>query len=113
MKISRTLKALLMAALILAPWAALAGPTVSVMDTAKPPTIDGDLSDWTGEPSIVMDKKDYVVMGAAEWSGPSMLSAKIWITYDATNLYVAADINSKGPQFNAQDGRNIYNGDCL
>ena len=113
MKNTRVLKSLILAAFLFAPWPCWAGPSVSVMDTAKPPVIDGDLSDWTGAPTLVMDKKEHVVMGAAEWAGPSLLSAKVWITYDATNLYVAADISSKGPQFNAQDGRNIYNGDSL
>lgn len=90
-----------------------AGPAVDVTDTTTPPRIDGDLSDWTIQPVITLDKKENVVVGLNDWTGPDYCSGKIYITYDKTNLYIAADITSKTPQFNSQDGSEIYNGDAL
>jgi hypothetical protein len=90
-----------------------AGPSVEVADTTTPPRIDGDLSDWTVPPVITLDKKEYVVVGSNDWTGPDYCSGKIYITYDKTNLYIAADIASKTPQFNSQDASEIYNGDAL
>lgn len=90
-----------------------AGPSVDIMDTTTPPRIDGDLSDWTIQPVITLDKKENVVLGSNDWTGPDYCSGKIYITYDKINLYIAADITSKTPQFNSQDSSNIYNGDAL
>lgn len=90
-----------------------AGPAADITDTTAPPRIDGDLSDWTSQPVITLDKKENVVVGVNDWTGPDYCSAKIYITYDKINLYIAADITSKTPQFNSQDASNIYNGDAL
>ena len=90
-----------------------AGPNAKVMDTVKPIVIDGDLSDFTGAPAIVLEQKSQVVAGKLLWKGPETASAKIFITYDKTNLYIGADIQSMNPQFNTQRDAEIYNGDCL
>ena len=99
--------------LLWAPAAVLAGPSALITDTASAPKIDGDLSDWTIAPVITLDQKSNVVVGQADWTGPDYASAKIYLTYDKTNLYIAADIVSKTPQYNAQNASNIYNGDAL
>ncbi len=90
-----------------------AGPNAKIMDTAKPIVIDGDLSDYTGAPAIVLDQKSQVVAGKLLWKGPETASAKIFITYDKDNIYIGANINSQNPQFNTQRDAEIYNGDCL
>lgn len=95
------------------PFCSYAGPSAEITDSATPPRIDGDLSDWTIQPVITLDKKENVVLGQNDWTGPDYCSGKIYITYDKTNLYIAADITSKTPQFNSQDASNIYNGDAL
>jgi len=107
------LKSLLVAALILVPVCAFAQAAVSVMDSAAPPQLNGDLTGWPKTPAIVLDKKEQVVIGQSDWTGPDMLSGKVYITYDKDNLYIAADIASKNPQFNSQNASNIYNGDAL
>src|ERR1019366_454359 len=95
------------------PFFAFAGPTTEIPDCQTPPRIDGDLSDWSASPVINLDKKENVVVGLTDWTGPDYASAKIFITYDKTNLYIGADIVSKTPQYNSMNGGDIYNGDGL
>ncbi len=95
------------------PSASIAAPTLSISDTVTPPQIDGDLSDWTIQPVITLDKKENVVLGQGDWTGPESASARIYLTYDQTNLYIGADITSKTPQFNSMNASDIYNGDAL
>ncbi len=91
-----------------------AGPTAAIPDTTSAIEVDGKLGDWAGvKPEIILDQKEDVVIGANDWTGPDFASAKIYITYDASNLYIAADINSKTPQFNTMNASDIYNGDAL
>ncbi|HJT25320.1 MAG TPA: sugar-binding protein, partial [bacterium] len=108
---------LVLSAAILSLWGlssfSYAGPSAEISDTASPIQIDGDLSDWTSQPVIVLDQKTNVVLGQNDWTGPDYGSAKIYITYDQKNFYIAADITSKTPQYNAQNASNIYNGDAL
>ncbi|MGH7739423.1 MAG: sugar-binding protein [bacterium] len=107
------LKTILLSACLWAPISASAQSTVSIMDTAAPPQLNGDLTGWPKTPAIVLDKKTQVVLGQSDWTGPDVLSGKIYMTYDKTNLYIAADIKSKTPQYNSQNASNIYNGDAL
>jgi hypothetical protein len=103
----------LAALLILGGRAFAAGPNAKIMDTAKPIVIDGDLSDFTGAPAIVLDQKSQVMAGKLLWKGVETAGAKIYITYDAKYLYIGANITSQNPQFNTQRDAEIYNGDCL
>lgn len=89
------------------------GPSASITDTATPPAIDGDLSDWTIPPTLRLDKKENVVIGVENWEGPQSAGAVVYVTYDKEKLYIAADITSQTPQFNPHEGRNLYNGDAL
>lgn len=91
-----------------------AGPTATISDTTAAIEVDGKLDDWAStKPVIILDQKENVVIGANDWTGPDFASAKIYLTYDSTNLYIAADITSKTPQFNKMNAADIYNGDAL
>ena len=111
MKITRAF--VLLPLLTVLPAFALAGPSAVITDTSTPIQIDGDLSDWKTQPVIALDQKENVVLGQNDWTGPDYASAKIFVTYDASNLYIAADISSKTPQFNNFNASDIYNGDGL
>lgn len=113
MKKSLKLSWLFLSALLFLPHLSWAGPVAAITDTASPIRIDGDLSDWTAPPAMVLDKKENVVIGQNDWTGPDYASAKIYLTYDKKNLYVGADITSKTPQYNSMNASNIYNGDAL
>ena len=91
----------------------LAGPSADITDVASPVRVDGDLSDWTAPPVISLMEKENVVVGQGDWTGPEYANAKISIVYDKTNLYIAADITSKTPQYNGMNAGDIYNGDAL
>ncbi len=112
-KINRSLWLTMAMALSLIPAAVAAAPTAEIMDTAVPIQVDGDLSDWTSAPVITLDKKENVVVGAGDWTGPDYFSARVHIAYDKTNLYIGADITSKTPQYNSMNAGDIYNGDAL
>ena len=99
--------------LLTAPYKLFAAPMAIITDTATPILVDGDLSDWTIPPTLVLDKKENVVVGQNDWTGPDYASAKVFITYDQKNLYIAADIVSKTPQYNEKDASEVYNGDGL
>jgi hypothetical protein len=90
-----------------------AGPVVEISDTATPPSLEGTIASWALTPVIVLDKKEQVVLGQNEWTGPDYASARVYMTYDQNNLYIAADITSKTPMYNGQEASNIYNGDAL
>jgi hypothetical protein len=114
MKLLKTIIASIVLSCPIFPYSLLAAPpTVSVADTTAPPSLNGDLTGWPQQPAIVLDQKENLVVGQADWTGPDVLSGKIYITYDKDNLYIAADIASKNPQYNAQNASNIYNGDAL
>ncbi len=109
----KCLKSILFLFFLLTPALSRAQATASITDTAAPPQLNGDLTGWPKTPAIVLDKKEQLVIGQSDWTGPDFLSGKIYITYDKNNLYIAADIQSKNPQFNSQNASNIYNGDAL
>ncbi len=112
--VKKILKTLLCLTLLIAPrFVRAEGPSASIQDVSNPILIDGNLSDWVGPPTVLLNDKDHVVGGAGLWKGPESLSAKIWVAYDAKYLYIAADVVSQNPQFNAQRDGEIYNGDCL
>jgi hypothetical protein len=113
MNLLKKLKVLLTLVLLIPASTVLAGQTVEISDTAVPPSVTGDISDWKIPPSIILDKKEQVVSGQYEWTGPDYASAKIYLTYDMNNLYIAADITSKTPMYNAQEAGNVYNGDAI
>ena len=113
MQTLKKLQVLLSITLLIPAALAFAGPVVEVNDTATPPSLDGTIASWNLTPVIVLDKKEQVVLGQAEWTGADYSSARVYLTYDATNLYIAADISSKTPMYNSQEASNIYNGDAL
>ena len=107
------LKTILFFEVLLSPAFAGAQATVSITDSPAPPSMSGDLTGWPAKPAIVLDQKTQMVIGQSDWTGPDFFSGKVYMTYDKTNLYIAADIASKNPQFNSQNASNIYNGDAV
>ena len=54
-----------------------------------PPTIDGDLSEWTFLPYPAAEP----IEGQTNWDGPSDLAANWNTAWDAQSLYLAIDVN--------------------
>ena len=57
-----------------------------------PPVIDGDLADWCEDFPLIADRADqfYLFSGTKPWGGPTDLSGRVFLRWDAQNLYVAA-----------------------
>jgi len=58
-----------------------------------PPTIDGDLADWRGVPSVEITGIDnFDGRGYREWGGPADISGRAWAQWDEENLYLAFEV---------------------
>jgi len=67
-------------------------PTLTAKRVATPPKIDGDLSEWTGAPTVEIKEPKEVVYGKGAWKSADDLSAKAWIGWDENNFYFAIDV---------------------
>ncbi|MCP4537329.1 MAG: hypothetical protein GY832_09295 [Chloroflexi bacterium] len=52
-------------------------------------TIDGDLEEWTGDPTFTLNEAEQVVYAAGTWGGPEDLSAQAWVGWADDGLYLA------------------------
>jgi len=83
--------------------------------TALPVKIDGDLSEWNGMPCILMNESgqlrppDWI---QTKWSGTNDLSANVYVGWDATNFYLAAEVTDD-KHFNKKTDPDIWNGDAI
>ena len=85
----------------------------------RPPKIDGRLcEDWRSDRAAMLDKPRYierVQSGALPkrfWYGPNDLSAKMYLGWDAKNLYLALDV-SDDVQTTHDFDADEWRGDCL
>lgn len=79
--------------------------------TQKPPTIDGDISDWGINPSLTLENKSQTEF-IDEWKGKDDLSCKIYLMWDDENLYLATV--AKDDVFNqTHTNGDIWGGDSL
>ncbi len=82
---------------------------VAVPSLATAPTIDGELSEWDGEPLVV---SPFLVHTAASWDGSDDILAKWYLGWDADNLYIAAAVTDDA-HVQTQTGPTIFRGDSL
>lgn len=74
----------------------VARPTITAYK-ASAVVIDGNLDEWNlGSPAVV-DQLEQVIRDANLWAGPMDVSAKFYLAWDETNLYMAADVNEDSP----------------
>jgi hypothetical protein len=88
--------------------APVAGGNVEVVRTAAPPTIDGNLSEWSG-PVVESAFQVYSVDG---WDGSDDLSASWQLGWDTDNLYVAVTVVDNN-HVQTQSGNQIFRGDSV
>jgi len=87
--------------------------TVASAVRAKGPVkIDGKLTEWQSAQPIVMQDRSFFKEGLV-WGGPADLSGKVYVMWDATNLYLAGEITDKIPLVNKQERQEIWNGDAI
>jgi hypothetical protein len=84
------------------------GTPVTAALLTTPPTIDGDLSEWTASAYPA----GHIVHGATSWTGGSDLSAVFYAGWDASYLYLAVRITDD--QFvQLSTGVTMYRGDIV
>ncbi len=83
-------------------------PVLTVKHAAAPPTIDGDLHDWTDATSFTLDDIHYfdppVAGKKALWGGPADLSVKMMMQWDEQALYLGALVRDSEHIQNAEPG---------
>jgi predicted phosphodiesterase len=65
-----------------------------------PPTIDGDLSDWTGAAWQPIADRTQASAGLEAWQGPQDLSAQFAVAGDGTNIYLAVRVTDENIGYN-------------
>ncbi len=63
----------------------------------QPPTIDGDLSEWSAIPAVAANSREQFLRGSGLWQGPSVDSHAVQFAWDATNLYMGVTV--RAPQY--------------
>ena len=70
------------------------------------PTLDGDLTDWSG----TVYAADQIVFGASRWSGQADVSGSYYIGWDTANLYLAISVRDD-KHVQRASGAKMYLGD--
>jgi HAMP domain-containing protein len=74
--------------------------SASIPELASAVTVDGELSDWPGMPTIVLDRVEQVWSQrrdpAMVWNGADDLEARFWLGYDAGRLWIAGRVRDDG-----------------
>jgi hypothetical protein len=83
------------------------GDPVRAVYASTPPTIDGELSEWTSTPYAA---NETVPLGAEDWTGASDLSATFYVSWDPDYLYVAVR-RTDDTFVQISWGRYMYRGD--
>jgi hypothetical protein len=75
---------------------------------STPPTVDGDLSEWTTDQRSLTEP----TYGSDQLQGGDDLSAAYYIGWDSTNLYLGVRVNDN-TFVQTASGRSLYKGDSL
>ncbi|MFC1717403.1 sugar-binding protein [Candidatus Poribacteria bacterium] len=68
------------------------------------PTLDGNLDEWQGLDAAVVDAESQVFTGIENWTDASDCSAKFYVMWDNTNIYIAIDAKDDTVVNTATDG---------
>ena len=86
--------------------------TATATARATPPSIDGNLNDWSDASWFSIADASQATQGRDQWAGPSDLSAQFALAEDDRNLYVAVRVTDDQVSYNASlaegDGVEIY-----
>lgn len=85
-----------------------AGPTIEAGYITKPPSIDGNLNDWTLDPYPISN----VVYGSNYWFGTNDLSGNLLAGWDENYLYLGVQVVDDVFVQN-MSGENLFKGDSL
>lgn len=85
---------------------------VEAIQVATPPTIDGDLSEWTAAQLLLVNSTANILRGAAGWGGPDQDAFLGYVMWDNQNLYVAVQVLSPAHR-QTEIGPSVWKGDAL
>lgn len=89
-------------------------PTPLTIDqTNVPIRVDGHLNDWPEVRMIPLGQKSQITMGENFWKGEDDFNGRVFLTYDAQFLYIAAIVQKSGRVVNSNDKLSLWNGDCV
>lgn len=90
------------------------GPNISIPMALTPPTIDGNLSDWTGAAPGPFQAPYVTYQKGRTWGGPDNLSTSFNFAWDDNNFYVAAIVTDNMHIQNLKTrGYDLYYGDDI
>lgn len=86
------------------------GAPVFAYRVEQPPTLDGRLTEWTGERALV----PYLVYTAkdGDWTGTADLSGAFYVAWDEDFLYLGAEVTDD-LHVQTQTGAKLYQGDDI
>jgi len=84
------------------------GSPVEATLLTTPPSVDGNLSDWSS-PARELDE---IVFGVSNWSGANDVSAKYQIGWTEQGLYLAVQVIDDA-FVQVSSGRNVFKGDIV
>ena len=67
--------------------------------------LDGDLDDWPQRPAMELAESSHVLGNAQAWIGKADVSARLWLGFDSSHLYVAGQIEDDHPLAKGQVGQ--------
>ena len=88
------------------------GLTVETVKAATPPTIDGNLDEWTVAQPISATTIANILRGAVGWGGPDKDAFVGYMMWDDQKLYVAARVLSP-THHQTEIGPSVWKGDTL
>ncbi len=90
------------------------GPNVGIPQAITPPTIDGNLSEWSGALPGPFDAPYVTYQKGRTWTGPDDISAQFYFAWDSENFYVAAVVTDNiHIQTTKTRGYDLYYGDDI
>jgi hypothetical protein len=78
---------------------------------SKPPTIDGDISDFYLNEPVILTTKDYVRL-TSDSNGDNDISGRFYFMWDENNLYIAVIVKDD-TNYNTESAENIWKGDSV
>lgn len=72
-------------------------PSTIAYKAQNPVSIDGKLDEWNLSSPIEIDQEAQVIRDVSFWQGPTDCSAKTYVMWDETNLYLAVEVTEDSP----------------
>jgi hypothetical protein len=101
---------------------------ITINQTNVPIRVDGHLNDWPEARVFYLGRRDQITLGNNFWKGEDDFNGRIFLTYDAQYLYIAAIVQKAGGiaftndtsslkpianVVNSNDPISLWNGDCV